>query len=305
LNIPEGVNAEDVVVWIDVTELFKKSFKNRTFEASFRQMNQETNTMVTYSNSLATSITNEVINLTYLGEVVVHNNYIQIQFDPSSTDTSQYKLIGFNGMDKIDNNPGDMMVQNLKSGLNQIQVKAISTKNPDVFTDWFYVDVIYSEGVSGTVVAVNGVSNGITNNGVATLYELTVYSPNSEEVMITTYLEDEEPGDSPSPVNTIKSEVINPSQYNIETGTLKSTYKKYIEINSDNDVKYLLVEVNGEYYKFYTPEEVQGTYFTYSYLYRSLEVESIIEEYTYTKTYPFNYNFDQIGGYINNVFVTD
>ena len=78
-------------------------------------------------------------------------------------------------MDKIDNNPGDMMVQNLKSGLNQIQVKAISTKNPDVFTDWFYVDVIYSEGVSGTVVAVNGVSNGITNNGVATLYELTVY----------------------------------------------------------------------------------------------------------------------------------
>ena len=305
LNIPEGVNAEDVVVWIDVTELFKKSFKNRTFEASFRQMNQETNTMVTYSNSLATSITNEVINLTYLGEVVVHNNYIQIQFDPSSTDTSQYKLIGFNGMDKIDNNPGDMMVQNLKSGLNQIQVKAISTKNPDVFTDWFYVDVIYSEGVSGTVVAVNGVSNGITNNGVATLYELTVYSPNSEEVMITTYLEDEEPGDSPSPVNTIKSEVINPSQYNIETGTLKSTYKKYIEINSDNAVKYLLVEVNGEYYKFYTPEEVQGTYFTYSYLYRSLEVESIIEEYTYTKTYPFNYNFDQIGGYINNVFVTD
>lgn len=305
LNIPEGVNAEDVVVWIDVTELFKKSFKNRTFEASFRQMNQETNTMVTYSNSLATSITNEVINLTYLGEVVVHNNYIQIQFDPSSTDTSQYKLIGFNGMDKIDNNPGDMMIQNLKSGLNQIQVKAISIKNPDVFTDWFYVDVIYSEGVSGTVVAVNGVSNGITNNGVATLYELTVYSPNSEEVMITTYLEDEEPGDSPSPVNTIKSEVINPSQYNIETGTLKSTYKKYIEINSDNAVKYLLVEVNGEYYKFYTPEEVQGTYFTYSYLYRSLEVESIIEEYTYTKTYPFNYNFDQIGGYINNVFVTD
>ena len=134
---------------------------------------------------------------------------------------------------------------------------------------------------------------------------MTVYSPNSEEVMITTYLEDEEPSDTPTPTNIIKSEVINPSQYDIETGTLKSEYKKYIEINSDNAVKYLLVEVNGEYYKFYTPEEVQGTYFTYSYLYRSLEVESIIEEYTYTKTYPFNYNFDQIGGYINNVFVTD
>jgi hypothetical protein len=32
--------------------------------------------MITYESELATVITNEVINLTYLGEVVVHNNYI-------------------------------------------------------------------------------------------------------------------------------------------------------------------------------------------------------------------------------------
>lgn len=177
--------------------------------------------MVTYSSELITSITNEVINLTYLGEVVVNNNYIQIQFDPISTDTSQYKLIGFNGLDSlINDNPGDMMVSNLKPGLNQIQVKAVNISNPDIYTDWYFVDVIYSVGVTGTVVAVNGVSNGITNNGVATLYELTVYSPNMEEVAITTYLEDEEPNDTAIPQNVIKSEVINPSQYNIETGTL-------------------------------------------------------------------------------------
>lgn len=304
LNMPEGVNAEDVVVWVDVTEFFKKSFKGRTFETSFKQLNQETGTMVTYSSVLNTSITNEVINLTYLGEVVVHNNYIQIQFDPSSTDTSKYYLVGFNGTELFTNNVGDMMVSNLKSGLNQIQVKAINTSNPDIYTDWYYVDVIYSVGVTGTVVAVNGVSNGITNNGVATLYELTVYSPNMEEVSITTYLEDEEPSDNPTPINTIKSEVINPSQYNIETGTLKSEYKKYIEINSDNAMKYLLVKVDDEFYSFYVPEEIRGNYYNYPYLYKALEVESIIEEYTYTKTYTTNYNFDQIGGYINNVFVT-
>ena len=116
LNMPEGVNAEDVVVWVDVTEFFKKSFKGRTFETSFKQLNQETGTMVTYSSVLNTSITNEVINLTYLGEVVVHNNYIQIQFDPSSTDTSKYYLVGFNGTELFTNNVGDMMVSNLKSG---------------------------------------------------------------------------------------------------------------------------------------------------------------------------------------------
>ena len=304
LNIPEGTNAADVVAWVDVTDMFKKSFKGKTFEVSFKQLDAESGTMVTYESELATVITNEVINLTYLGEVVVHNNYIQMQFDPSSTDASQYYLVGFNGIDHFSNNVGDMMISNLKSGLNQIQVKAINTRNPDIFTDWYYVDIIYSVGVSGTVVAVNGVSGGITNNGVATLYDLTVYSPNAEEVMITTYLEDEEPSDTPTPTNIIKSEVINPSQYDIETGTLKSEYKKYIEINSDNAMKYLLVEVDGEFYSFYVPEEIRGNYYNYPYLYKALEVESIIEEYTYTKTYTANYNFDQIGGYINNVFVT-
>jgi len=113
-----------------------------------------------------------------------------------------------------------------------------------------------------------------------------------EEVSITTYLEDEEPSDDPNPTNTIKSEVINPSQYDIETGTLKSEYKKYIEINSDNAMKYLLVKVDDEFYSFYVPEEIRGNYYNYPYLYKALEVESIIEEYTYTKTYTTNYNFD-------------
>lgn len=305
LNVPEGTTAEDIVVWVDVTDFFKKSFKNKTFEASFKQIDSESGETITYSATLNTSITNEVINLTYLGEIVINNNYIQVQFDPSSTDTSQYKLVGFVGRTQFENNPGDMMIANLQSGLNQIQVKAVNINNPDIYTDWYYVDIIYSVGITGAVVAVNGVSNGITNNGVATLYELTVYSPNMEEISITTYLEDEEPGDSPNPTNIIKSEVISPSQYNIETNTIKSTYKKYIEINSDNAIKYLLVEVDGEYYKFYTPEEFSGKLYTYAYSYKALEVESIIEEYTYVKTYPTNYNFDQISGYINNVFVTD
>jgi hypothetical protein len=51
-------------------------------------LDAESGQMITYESKLATVISNEVINLTYLGEVVVHNNYVQIQFDPSSTDTT-------------------------------------------------------------------------------------------------------------------------------------------------------------------------------------------------------------------------
>jgi hypothetical protein len=34
-------------------------------------------------------------------------------------------------------------------------------------------------------------------------------------------------------------------------------------------------------------------------------IHAINYDYVYTKTYPTKFNFDQIGGYINNIFVTD
>lgn len=304
LDFPENVDLNTAISWIDVTKMFTKSFKNYTFNAYFEYV--EDSQVRKVSNSLNMNIINEVIKLVYNGDIIINNNYIQMTFDPTSTNTNDYKLIIINGDTVIqDRNPGDMQVSNLHPGLNQLQLMAVHKNNPDVYTDWFYVDVIYTEGVTDTVVAVNGVSEGITNNGVATLYQLTVYSPKQEEFEITTYLDDEQPDqNNPNPVNIIKTELINPSQYNIETNSLVSQYKKYIEINSDNAQKYLVVKLGNEFYKFYTPYVWDGQYFTSPYSFKTLAVDPIIEEYTYVKTYPTNYNFDQMTGYINNVFVT-
>ncbi len=304
LNFPEDVNPEEAVVWVDVTEMFKRSFKDKTFETSFRQLNSEGLTE-TFKNTLATSITNEVINLTYSGSTIINNTSIDLSYEPSSTDRNNYQIVGFIGDKSFKLNKGDVTITGLQPGLNQISAQAVNVNNSDIYTDWFTVDIICAEGLRDTVVAVNGVSSGITNNGVATLYEMTVYSPNMEEVEIITYLEDGEPGDNPTPTNVVKQEILDPSSYNIETSSKQITYKKYIEIDSTNASKYLLVKVNGAFYKFYIAYTMDGQYYCYSALFKEMEVEAINTDYVYTKTYPAKFNFDQIGGYINNVFVTD
>jgi hypothetical protein len=108
LTAPEGTDIANVIAWVDVTEFFKKSFKKYTFEVSFKYMDIDENKQKTASHLLNMDLTNEVINLTYSGSIVVNNNYIQMTFDPSSTDTSNYKLVIFNGTEKTINNPGDM-----------------------------------------------------------------------------------------------------------------------------------------------------------------------------------------------------
>jgi hypothetical protein len=55
------------------------------------------------------------------------------------------------------------------------------------------LDIINIEGCNTTEVAINNVNDYINNNGVAELYNLTVYSPNLEQVTISTYLEDTQP----------------------------------------------------------------------------------------------------------------
>lgn len=304
LDFPEGVNAEEAVVWVDVTEFFKKSFKDKKFETSFRQANNEGVTQ-TFSNTLHTSITNEVINLTYSGGTIINTTSIDLSYEPSSTDRNNYQIVGFIGNKPFSLNKGDVTITGLKPGLNQISAQAVHASNPDIYTDWFTVDIICAAESQDTVVAINGVSGGITNNGVATLYEMTVYSPKMEEVEIITYLEDGEPGDNPTPTNIVKQEILDPSAYNIETSSRQITYKKYIEIDSSNASKYLLVKVNGAFYKFYIAYTIDGEQYCYDALFKEMEVEANVPEYTYTKTYPAKFNFDQIGGYINNVFVTD
>jgi hypothetical protein len=67
----------------------------------------------------------------------------------------------------------------------------------------------------------------------------------------------------------------------------------------------LLVKINGEFYRFYTAGDYLGTTYIIQTYHKKMKVDAINPNYVYTKTYPTKFNFDQIGGYINNVFVTD
>mgnify|MGYP000295574169 FL=1 len=108
-----------------------------------------------------------------------------------------------------------MNYSSLTSGLNQLAVKAVHNTESSIYTDYIYVDIIYTYNCVETIVAINGVSNGIANNGVATLYELTVFSPDNSSMAITTYLENEMPdSENMNPTEIMKYEVISASSYN-------------------------------------------------------------------------------------------
>nr|UVX55549.1 MAG: hypothetical protein [Bacteriophage sp.] len=108
-----------------------------------------------------------------------------------------------------------MNYSSLTSGLNQLAVKAVHNTESSIYTDYIYVDIIYTYNCAETIVAINGVSNGIANNGVATLYELTVFSQDNSSIAITTYLENEMPdSESMNPTEIMKYEVISASSYN-------------------------------------------------------------------------------------------
>jgi hypothetical protein len=49
----------------------------------------------------------------------------------------------------------------------------------------------------------------------------------------------------------MKYEVINASSYD-ENNSYETSYQKYIEINSDDSERYLLIKVDGVFYNFYT-----------------------------------------------------
>jgi hypothetical protein len=99
-------------------------------------------------------------------------------------------------------------------GLNKIVVRAEKVDNSNFASDWLKFDVICTNEFYGTAVAVNGISDRITNNGVATLYRMDIYSIDREEFELTTYLENVAPNkNNPQPTNIIKQETINASRY--------------------------------------------------------------------------------------------
>lgn len=291
-----SIPPEDIS-WIDITSLFSKSQQARKISAQVMD-NQE----VTHTLNLP--ITTEVITINYNGEVVTNTNLIN--FSLVGGIVSNYHLEGFNNGNVISTNAGVLNLSTLVPGLNQLAVRAVHNTESSIYTDYIYVDIIYTYNCQDTVVAINGVSNGIANNGVATLYELTVYSPYNNQLAITTYLENEMPDSSNmNPTEIMKYEIINASSYN-EQGIYGTSYKKYIEINSNDSEKYLVIKVNDSYYKFYTVyTNSLGQTTAYNSNFKTMQVEAVNPEFIYFQDVAPSKNFDQIGGYLNDIFVTE
>ena len=179
------INADEIVAWVDISTLFKKRATGNKVTVSFTPPGKER-----LQATLETVVTNEVIRLLYNGDVVISQNEVKVQFD-NDTDFSKYDLIGFkNNETKTFTIKNSGQIEGLQPGLNQIVVRAEHNENKAICTDWLNFDVICTTDFEGTAIAVNGVSAGITNNGVATLYKMCIYSPTREEVELTTYLED-------------------------------------------------------------------------------------------------------------------
>lgn len=286
------------IAWIDITSMFTNSINKQKISAVVQDDTE-------IKDTLDLTITNDVINLSYFGDIIVNQN--QAIFTLKGTNSqNNYRLEGFNNGIEI-TSPGDgkMQYSNLTSGLNQLAIRAVNATDPNIYTNWCYVDIIYTENCNNTIVAVNGVSEGIGNNGVSTLYELTVFSPKQEEILLTTYLEDNVPNSmNPAPTQIIKSEVLGASSYN-ENNIYSTNYTKYIEINSDNATKYLLVKVNENFYQFVLIETLLGGKLQVTNeKYKSMTIDDVVLEYTYYQDNIPNLNYDQIVGYSNNVFVT-
>lgn len=295
-----GVNVSseeliDTLAWIDITELFTKTQSAKKITAQVIDDPE-------VEDTLDLPITTEVITLNYNGEVVLSNNLVN--FSLTGGTTSNYHLEGFNNGSAFSTSGGVLNYSSLTSGLNQLAVKAVHNTESSIYTDYIYVDIIYTYNCVETIVAINGVSNGIANNGVATLYELTVFSPDNSSMAITTYLENEMPdSESMNPTEIMKYEVISASSYN-EQGVYDTSYKKYIEINSSDSEKYLVIKVDDTYYKFYTVfTNSLGQTTAYTSNFKTMRVEAVNPEFIYSQDIAPSKNFDQIEGYLNDILL--
>ena len=287
------------IAWVDITSLFTVTQKNVNLSATV-----QANTSVT--DTLALKITNQKIDLKYSSNTSVLVNTNSAQFTLEGGAIGDYHLEGFNnGVNFGKTEDGSITLTNLNVGLNQLVVRAVhNIYTQDIYTDWVYVDLIYTEGLEETTVAINKVNKVIPNNGVATLYELTIYSPNQDSATLTTYLEESEP-DGNTPVNNVKYEVISAASYDRDN-VYKTQYKKYMEINGTNNERYLMVKVGNTFYNFYSIfiNTINGQISSSVYNFKSMIIEAIDDSLTYYQDVSPSLNFDQSTGRSNNVIIT-
>lgn len=286
------------IAWIDITSLFTVTQTNANLSATV----VKSDTIVT--DTLSLRITNQKIDLVYDTDSALVN-ISAAQFTLKGGSVGDYHLEGFNnGVSIGKTTNGSVTVTGLIPGLNQLVIRAVHNQFSDIYTDWVYVDLIYTEELDDTTVAINKVSRTIPNNGVATLYELTIYSPNQDTATLTTYLEETEP-DGNNPTNTVKYEVISAASYD-KDNIYTTSYKKYMEINGTSNERYLMVKTGNTFYRFYEAftNRVTGEISAPYYEYKSMVIEAIDDSLTYFQDVTPSLNYDQSTGRSNNVFVT-
>lgn len=299
-GVLEGVDYDDIlgnIVWVDITSLFAQSQSNVKLQATVQADTSATDTL-----DLAINI--QKIDLSYSSTSVIVNTN-NAQFSLNGGAVRDYKLEGFNNGTSFKTENGSLTFTSLTPGLNQLVVRAVNNMYSDIYTDWIYIDLIYTEGLEDTTVAINKVNKTIPNNGVATLYELTVYSPNQDSATLTTYLEESEPQIGDTPVNNVKYEVIGAASYN-KDNTYVTSYKKYMEINGTSNARYLMVKVGDDFYTFRDvfTNPITGVITASEYSYKQMIIEAIDDSLTYYQDVSPSLNFDQSTGRSNNVIVT-
>ena len=270
--------------WFDITDLFKISQTSQKITASVENSQSVFNTL----------ITNQVISLQYKGQYIVNNN--NVSFTLIGGTSSNYHLEGYNGTNKITTNSGIMSFSQLQPGLNQLSIKAVhNDTTSNISTDYIYLNIIYTQNFNGVAVAINEVNKSINNNDTSKIYQLDAYSINKDTINISTYLEDNLPNESdPQPTQLLESISLTAQDY--KNNIYSTSYYKYIEINSDNASKYLVVKVNDNWYTFYNIDAE----FLNANLSQELQVPAVNTNFTFTET-PY-LNYDQIIGRSTTLF---
>ena len=302
-----GIKVDDIeneIAWIDVTPLFMEPASDAlevSYEFDYQNKVFEGSSILSIG-----TIINEVVILSYNGEIVTNSN--SITFSVSSN--NNYKLEGFvvknNGTAEEIKNVTGLSYDNMVPGLNQFIVRAVNEANPLVVSDYITADIIYTRDVTGAIVAINKVNNTIANNGVATLYNLTVYSPTgSDEAEINTYVADQLYSNiSQIPESSlVQRNVLTDTSYTENEGTTFETeYQKYMEITGGGN-QYLYVNSNNGSYKFLSVVQVSGEPRCYQSIGKSMTVEPLDTSLTFYGT-GATMSFDQIKGCLNEIFKT-
>lgn len=273
--------ADSELRWVDITELFNDS-----------QESKITATLVDYpqkSSTLNVSIKSQKITLSYTGNIISST----AQFILEGGSASEYHLVGYLNASNTNTSDGDLNIGNLKSGLNRLTVKAVH-KTQDIATNYINVCVINPSGFSGVAVAVNGITGSINNHDTVKLYTLTVYSPTKESVTINTYLNSDSADDRQNLLDTV---VVNAQNYDANN-KYDVTYKKYIEVDSDDAKQYLQVEVNGNLYQFQSASSTKVILSNN----QTLSISKANTNYLYTASPRPTINFDQINGRTTTLF---